>query len=245
MTEGAGSVQHAHMPHGLAFNRALRRQVYERAIAVVPPAQEKRYWQRYIYLWINYALWEELEADEPQRTREVYRAALKTIPHTQFTFAKVQAASLSCSRLWSALFRKPAAHMPGLLHASQVWILAAQFEIRQLQLTSARKILGTAIGMCPKARLFKEYIALELQLGNVDRFESVCHAVCHSCQTCNHLSLRVLSEPTCSSLCACISDRQARLLQVPGAIQKISGMLPLQLQRVVQIRGDGELTGRG
>ncbi len=56
---------------------------------MVPPAQEKRYWQRYIYLWINYALWEELEADDPQRTREVYRAALKTIPHGQFTFAKV------------------------------------------------------------------------------------------------------------------------------------------------------------
>jgi len=56
---------------------------------------------------------------------------------------------------------------------TQVWILAAQFEIRQLHLTSARKILGTGIGMCPKARLFKEYIALELQLGNIDRLASV------------------------------------------------------------------------
>ncbi|KAI8002533.1 Crooked neck-like protein 1 [Camellia lanceoleosa] len=31
------------------------REVYERAIANVPPVEEKRYWQRYIYLWINYA----------------------------------------------------------------------------------------------------------------------------------------------------------------------------------------------
>jgi hypothetical protein len=38
--------------------------VYERAIANVPPAAEKRYWQRYIYLWIKYALFEELEAGE-------------------------------------------------------------------------------------------------------------------------------------------------------------------------------------
>lgn len=38
------------------------REVYERAIANVPPIQEKRYWKRYIYLWINYALYEELEA---------------------------------------------------------------------------------------------------------------------------------------------------------------------------------------
>ena len=62
-----------------------------------------------------------------------------------------------------------AKQMPFCDCSLQVWILAAQFEIRQLQLTSARKILGTGIGMCPKARLFKEYIALELQLGNIDR----------------------------------------------------------------------------
>lgn len=37
------------------------RDVYERAIANIPPIQEKRHWRRYIYLWINYALYEELE----------------------------------------------------------------------------------------------------------------------------------------------------------------------------------------
>ncbi len=64
-------------------------QVYERAVAQVPPALEKRYWQRYIYLWICYALFEELEAEDPDRTREVYRTCLKLIPHDLFTFAKV------------------------------------------------------------------------------------------------------------------------------------------------------------
>lgn len=38
------------------------REVYERAFANVPPIQEKRHWKRYIYLWVNYALYEELEA---------------------------------------------------------------------------------------------------------------------------------------------------------------------------------------
>ena len=65
------------------------REVYERAIANVPPAPEKRYWQRYIYLWIRYALWEELEAEDAERTRQVYRACLNLIPHSIFTFAKV------------------------------------------------------------------------------------------------------------------------------------------------------------
>ena len=32
-------------------NKDRIREVYERAIANVPPAAEKRYWQRYIYLW--------------------------------------------------------------------------------------------------------------------------------------------------------------------------------------------------
>ena len=65
--------------------------VYERAVANLPPAMEKRFWQRYIYLWVRYALYEELDAEDADRAREVYRACLKLIPHQQFTFAKVEA----------------------------------------------------------------------------------------------------------------------------------------------------------
>lgn len=114
------------------------RELYERAIANVPLAQEKRFWQRYIYLWINYALYEELEAEDVERTREVYRQCLKFIPHRTFSFSKV-------------------------------WILAAQFEIRQKNLAGARKIYGTAIGMAPKGKIFQSYTEMEMQLGNVDR----------------------------------------------------------------------------
>ena len=37
------------------------REVYERAVAQVPPGGEKRHWRRYIFLWLNYALFEEIE----------------------------------------------------------------------------------------------------------------------------------------------------------------------------------------
>lgn len=40
----------------------------------------------------------------------------------------------------------------------QVWILAAQFEIRQLSMDAARKVLGRSLGMCPKDRTYKAYI---------------------------------------------------------------------------------------
>ena len=69
------------------------RDTYERAVANTPPAAEKRFWQRYIYLWINYGLWEELAAKDSDRAREVYRAALRLIPHRSFTFGKVRAGS--------------------------------------------------------------------------------------------------------------------------------------------------------
>ena len=37
------------------------REIYERAVAHVPPGQEKRHWRRYIFLWIDYALFEEVD----------------------------------------------------------------------------------------------------------------------------------------------------------------------------------------
>ena len=114
------------------------RDVYERAISNVPPATEKRYWRRYIFLWINYALFEELETKDFDKAREVYRECLKLIPHGAFSFSKI-------------------------------WILAAKFEIRQKRLDAARKILGTAIGLAPKAKIFEQYCDIEMQLGNVDR----------------------------------------------------------------------------
>ncbi|KAJ7952117.1 crooked neck-like protein 1 [Quillaja saponaria] len=119
-------------------NKERIREVYERAIANIPPAEEKRYWQRYIYLWINYALYEELDAGDMERARDVYMECLKLIPHQKFSFANI-------------------------------WLLAAQFEIRQLNLKAARQILGNAIGKAPKDKIFKKYIEIELQLGNIDR----------------------------------------------------------------------------
>lgn len=48
--------------------------------------------------------------------------------------------------------------------------MAAQFEIRQQRLDAARRILGIAIGTCPKDKLFKTYIDIEHSLGNMDRY---------------------------------------------------------------------------
>ncbi|XP_065187063.1 crooked neck-like protein 1 [Sycon ciliatum] len=114
------------------------RETYERAIANIPPSAEKRHWRRYIYLWIFYAMYEELVAEDVDRARQVYKACLGIIPHQQFTFAKI-------------------------------WLMAAELEVRQRDLPAARRLLGNAIGRCPKDKLFHSYIEIELQLREFDR----------------------------------------------------------------------------
>ncbi|XP_046836382.1 protein crooked neck [Vespa crabro] len=119
-------------------NPDVVRETYERAIANVPPTKEKQYWRRYIYLWINYALYEELDTEDIDRCRQVYRTCLELIPHKHFTFSKI-------------------------------WLFYAFFEIRQKNLTVARKTLGMALGVCPRDKLYRGYIDLEIQLREFDR----------------------------------------------------------------------------
>ncbi|TDL16882.1 pre-mRNA-splicing factor CLF1 [Rickenella mellea] len=114
------------------------REVYERAVANVPPGDAKRFWRRYIFLWLDYALFEEIDVKDYDRARQIYKTTLTVIPHKRFTFAKV-------------------------------WLMFARFEVRRLDLPAARKMLGTAIGMCPKEKLFKGYIELEVDLREFDR----------------------------------------------------------------------------
>jgi crooked neck len=47
------------------------RQTYEAAVKHVPPGNEKRFWRRYIYLWYNFAIFEELDALDYKRAQDV------------------------------------------------------------------------------------------------------------------------------------------------------------------------------
>ena len=123
-----------------ALNRV--RETYERAVSQVPPGSEKRHWRRYIFLWLAYAIFEEVDTKDFDRARDVYKTAIEIVPHKSFTFAKL-------------------------------WNQYARFEVRRLNLIAARKVFGTAIGMCPKERLFKAYIDLEFELREFDRIRTL------------------------------------------------------------------------
>lgn len=119
------------------------RAVYARAKACVPLLKEKKYWRRYIFLWINHAIYEELAEKDLDGAAAVYQECLdKVVPHADFTFGKI-------------------------------WMMAAHLEVRRKDLTAARKLLGTAIGMTKKTNVFKGYIELEQQMGEVDRCRNI------------------------------------------------------------------------
>jgi crooked neck len=117
---------------------AAVRDVFEQAVSKVPPSEQKDHWRRYIYLWIYYAIYEELTMNDLERASQVYDACLTVIPHKKFSFAKI-------------------------------WIYAAKLYVRRKDLGAARKMLGRAIGLCGKEKIYIEYISLELALGEIDR----------------------------------------------------------------------------
>jgi len=133
------------------------REVYERAVAQMPPSTDnKEHWKRYIYLWIYYAVWEELSNKDLERASQVYDACLGVIPHTQFTFGKiwVQAAKLFVRRKELTKARK--------LFGRAIGVTSGE-----------------------KESLFQEYIALELALGEIDRcralYGNYLKAMPHNC----------------------------------------------------------------
>lgn len=115
------------------------RDIYERAVANVPKNRvNKDFWRRYVYLWIYYATFEEIIAQDKERAFKVYEFVINDlIPHKIFTFAKL-------------------------------WILAAKLQIRLGNIDRARDILNKSLKRCPKRKLFKEFIDIEIQLREFD-----------------------------------------------------------------------------
>ncbi|XP_036042168.1 crooked neck-like protein 1 isoform X2 [Onychomys torridus] len=133
------------------------REVYERAIANVPPIQEKRHWKRYIYLWINYALYEELEAKDPERTRQVYQASLELIPHKKFTFAKMW--------LYYAQFEIRQKNLPFARRALVLWKSYIDFEIEQEETERTRNLYRQLLQRTQHVKVWISFAQFELSSG--------------------------------------------------------------------------------
>jgi len=106
----------------------------------MPPRKEKRFWRRYVYLWLQWAAWEETDGRGGGKAaaRKILASALRAIPHGSFTFGKL-------------------------------WRAAASLEVRCKDLDLARRVFDTALETCPKDSVFRAAIELEWQLGEIDR----------------------------------------------------------------------------
>lgn len=145
------------------------RTTYERAVTQAPVVETKAAWSRYIYLWLLYAAWTELNSDEDendgdknnnneqnpqsnpeskqrlQKAIEIYRRCVATVPynHARFSFAKL-------------------------------WLQYAHAHVRCGDLAAARQVFGTALGVLPnKHRLYEEYTQLECAVGEIERARDI------------------------------------------------------------------------
>ena len=135
--------------------------------------------------WFDYLKLEE-SAGDVERTRQLYERAIANYPpapdkrlwrrYVYFwlkyaIFEELVADDAERARAVLAECRRVVPH--GHFTFAKVWVHAALLEVRQGKLAAARKLFGQALGRCPKEKLFKEYVQLELQLGEVPRCRQV------------------------------------------------------------------------
>uniref|UniRef100_A0A672JVD8 Crooked neck-like protein 1 n=1 Tax=Sinocyclocheilus grahami TaxID=75366 RepID=A0A672JVD8_SINGR len=147
------------------------REVYERAIANIPPIQEKRHWRRYIYLWINYALYEELEVKDPERTRQVYQACLELIPHkkVKLSFAELETILGDTDRaraIFELAIGQPRLDMPEVLWKSYI-----DSAIEQEEYESTRGLYKRLLQRTQHVKVWISYGQFELSIDSDDRIQ--------------------------------------------------------------------------
>ena len=142
--------------------------------------------------WFDYARLEEASAlssttdPDHTRVREIYERAVSHPPP-----GKEKRHWRRYLYLWIfyALYEETVAHSPSraaqvystalslLPHktftSAKLWTLLAQLQVREGNLAGARKTMGTALGLAPKPKLYKNYIALELSLFEFSRVRTL------------------------------------------------------------------------
>lgn len=147
------------------------RDVYERAVANIPPAQEKQYWKRYVYLWIYYAVFEELEMGDLDRASKVYDACLSIIPHKNFSFAKVwvYAAKLNVRRKNLDSARKLFGKAIGMCGKENIFIEYIALELTLGEVDRCRALYNKYLQAMPhNCKAWSRYADLERSVGETE-----------------------------------------------------------------------------
>eukprot|EP01138_Halocafeteria_seosinensis_P004022 gb/GECG01004113.1/.p1 GENE.gb/GECG01004113.1/~~gb/GECG01004113.1/.p1 ORF type:complete len:766 (+),score=139.72 gb/GECG01004113.1/:1-2298(+) len=157
-------------------NPARVREIYERAVANLPPVEEKRYWKRYIYLWINYAVYEELNAKDYERCQQVYDQMIKVIPHEKFTFSKVWilAAQFAIRRKNLQLARRVFGKSLAVAPREKVIKKYIDIEYQLGEIDRCRKLYEKYIQIFPqKSHAWSKFADLESAVGETERARAI------------------------------------------------------------------------
>lgn len=113
---------------------------FEAAVAQQPVDSPTKLasWNRYVFIWIRYALWLEYAQENPIAARSVWQRCVLIIPHSKFSFAKV----------WIEYSRFET-RAGGLSEGRKV----------------LGKAIGKTSKLPPKAKLFRYYIDVERKVG--------------------------------------------------------------------------------
>lgn len=163
----------ASIEHVLLDKRAVQ---YETALAATPDAYD---------LWLDYARMFE-ETGDSSRVREVYERAIGTLPPLQTkeawsryiflyyfyaAFEELVARDAGRARQVLATALKVVPH--AAFSFPELWIAAAELELRQHNLPAARKVFGHALGAAPDEAVFLRYFEIEYELLNFDRCRTI------------------------------------------------------------------------
>eukprot|EP00915_Cephaloidophora_sp_WS-2016_P006272 GHVH01008260.1.p1 GENE.GHVH01008260.1~~GHVH01008260.1.p1 ORF type:complete len:635 (+),score=97.84 GHVH01008260.1:2218-4122(+) len=154
-------------------------EAYTEAVSNVPPVNKKQYWRRYIYLWLFFAVYLEVKANDVIKAKEVISQAIDTVPHKELTFKKLwkyafefelRNGSLAGARqvLGKAL------GMGGKMKPS-LFLLYGQLELRLGYLDRARTIYAKYVEFHPTdPKSWISCVELEVVAGDVERARYFC-----------------------------------------------------------------------
>merc|ERR1719188_2138174 len=134
------------------------REVYERAIANKPPVMQKRFWRRYIYLWL-------------------YDALIKVVPHKQFSFAKIWKtyAEFEVRQLSLDRARKIFGRAIAECSKERIFLDYADLEMRLGNIDRCRKIYEKFLEAHPQnPKAWTVYVDLEDSVGELERARALC-----------------------------------------------------------------------
>lgn len=142
----------------------------------MPPIAEKVYWSRYVYLWFNYALFEEVDTKDVNRARQIYQQLLKVIPHDKFSFNKAWTmfANFELRRNNLTAARKILGHAIGMATHDKIFDFYIDLEMQLGNIDRCRELFQRWLEWRPdNCKAWVKFSELEAELDDPERVRGI------------------------------------------------------------------------